>query len=159
MKNRKLINRISGILGIIVLILIIFAIYNHIYPLTWGLHGEVNKELLTGDAIHGYDPVAYFTENKAVKGNENIHYGYEDATWYFSSQENLELFKSDPGKYSPQFGGYCAFAVSRGFSADSDPEAFEIIEGKLYLCADGNVKELWLKERESEIQNAQGNWK
>lgn len=159
MINRKLVNGISAILGIVVLILIFFAIYNHIYPLSWGIHGNVNKALMSGEAIHGYDPVAYFTENNAVKGNENLSFGYNDAIWFFSTEENLDLFKSDPEKYSPQFGGYCAFAVSKGYSADSDPEAFEIIDGKLYLCNDQDVKEEWLKNSESEIQKAEENWR
>ena len=159
MRSKKFINRISAILGIIVMLLIVFAIYNHIYPLSWGLHGKVNKGLLSGEAIHGYDPVAYFTELRAVKGNENISFGYNDATWYFASQENLDLFKSDPEKYSPQFGGYCSFAVSKGYSADSDPETFEIIEGKLYLCAEPDIKEDWLKEGKTAIDIAYENWK
>ncbi|MEZ4824289.1 MAG: YHS domain-containing (seleno)protein [Ignavibacteria bacterium] len=123
------------------------------------MHGKVNKGLLSGEAIHGYDPVAYFTELRAVKGNENISFGYNDATWYFASQENLDLFKSDPEKYSPQFGGYCSFAVSKGYSADSDPETFEIIDGKLYLCAEPDIKEDWLKEGKTAIDIAYENWK
>lgn len=159
MKNRKIINTISTVLGIFVLLLIVYAIYSHVYPLSWGIHSKVNRGLLSGDAINGYDPVAYFTEKKAVKGNENLTFGYNDATWYFSSEENLDLFKSDPAQYSPQFGGYCAFAVRKGFSGDSDPEAFDIIEDKLYLCADTDVKEQWLNEGASGIQKAQENWK
>lgn len=159
MKNRKIINTISTVLGIFVLILIVYAIYSHVYPLSWGIHSKVNRGLLSGDAINGYDPISYFTEKKAVKGNENLTFGYNDATWYFSSEENLNLFKSDPAKYSPQFGGYCALAVSKGFSGDSDPEAFEIIEGKLYLFADTDFKDKWLNQGASGIQIAMENWK
>ncbi|HMR39322.1 MAG TPA: YHS domain-containing (seleno)protein [Ignavibacteria bacterium] len=159
MRSKKLLNRISAILGIIVLILIAFAFYNHIFPLSWGLHGKVNKGIVSGEAIHGYDPVAYFTELKAVKGNSNFSFGYNNATWYFTSQENLDLFKSDPDKYLPQYGGYCSFAVSKGFSADSDPETFDIIDGKLYLCAEPDIKNEWLKEGKAGIEKANENWK
>ncbi|MEZ4691926.1 MAG: YHS domain-containing (seleno)protein [Ignavibacteria bacterium] len=103
------------------MLLIVFAIYNHIYPLS-GLHGKVNKGLLSGEAIHGYDPVAYFTELRAVKGMKIFHSDIMMPYGIFASQENLDLFKSDPEKYSPQFGGYCSFAVSKGYSADSDPK-------------------------------------
>src|SRR5688572_2151037 len=76
-----------------------------------------------GKAIRGYDPVAYYTEGKPIKGNDMLMYQWKNANWYFSSQQNLDLFKSDPDKYSPQYGGYCAFGLSNGYKAPTDPHA------------------------------------
>ena len=78
---------------------------------------------LSDKAIRGYDTVAYFTENKPVKGAEEFSYEYKGAQWLFSSAENLELFKAEPEKYAPQYGGYCAYAVSKGSTAPIKPES------------------------------------
>src|SRR5436190_21093437 len=74
-------------------------------------------------AIQGYDPVAYFKQSKPVKGIRSISYRWNEATWYFSSEENLNAFKKSPEKYAPQYGGYCAFGTSRGYKAPTKPEA------------------------------------
>jgi YHS domain-containing protein len=103
--------------------------------------------------------VAYFTRQKAVKGETKIAYKWKGATWHFSSTENLDLFKSTPEKYAPQFGGYCAYAVSKGFTANSDPEAFKIINGKLYLCADEKILQKWLGGGEESMKKSEKNWK
>ncbi len=109
-------------------------------------------------AIRGYDTVAYFTEGKAVEGDEKFSTEYTQATWLFSSQQNLNLFKADPEKYAPQYGGYCAYAVSQNTTASIKPELFTIHEGKLYLNYSNSVNEKWLADKENFIVDADNNW-
>ncbi|MBC7936521.1 MAG: YHS domain-containing protein [Rhizobacter sp.] len=113
-----------------------------------------NKE----GAIRGYDAVAYFTEGKAVKGNQPFIYNWNGSDWLFSSQANLDLFKADPVKYAPQFGGYCAYGVSENHQSPTDPAAFTIVEEKLYLNYSSKVKELWMKNRDERIKQANIYW-
>jgi YHS domain-containing protein len=109
-------------------------------------------------AIRGYDPVAYFTSGKPVKGNKQFLVIYKEATWYFSSKQNADLFKSSPEKYMPQYGGYCAYGLADGHKAPTDPDAWTIAEGKLYLNYDKDVKQLWLKKQKEYIITANKNW-
>ena len=119
---------------------------------------EVYFDRRAGAAIRGYDPVAYFTENKAVKGNKEFSYEYKGANWIFSSQENLDTFTLAPEKYAPQYGGYCAYAVSNGSTASSKPEFFTIHEGKLYLNFSKTVYKKWLKKKDDYIKSADIEW-
>lgn len=109
-------------------------------------------------AIKGYDTVAYFTENKAVKGDSDFTYEWKDANWKFSSRENLELFKADPEKYAPQYGGYCAYAVSQNDTAGIDPKQFTVLNGKLYLNYNKSINNKWLKDRDNYIDKADEYW-
>ena len=109
-------------------------------------------------AIKGYDTVAYFTQNKAVKGKSKYSVEFQGATWLFASQENLDLFKSDPEKFSPQYGGYCAYAVSQGETAPIKPELFTIHDGKLYLNYNKKINDKWSDSKESFIKEADENW-
>ena len=86
-----------------------------------------------GKAIKGYDPVAYFTEGKPVEGSSDFTAEFDGATWYFASAQNRDAFVADPDKYAPQYGGYCAYAVANGSTAKIDPEAWSVVDGKLYL--------------------------
>ena len=110
-------------------------------------------------AIHGYDPVAYFSESKPVLGNDQYTFVWNDAVWKFSSQKNLDTFKFDPEKYAPQFGGYCAYGMSQGYKAPIKPEAFTIVDEKLYLNYNLEVKTMWMKEQQVRIAKANENWK
>ena len=112
----------------------------------------------SGKAIRGYDPVSYFTEAKPVKGNEKFGYKWNNATWYFASQQNLDLFKINPEKYAPQYGGYCAFGLSNGYKAPTDADAWTIDNGKLYLNYNKDVREEWNKERKQRIEKGDKNW-
>ncbi|MCG8577013.1 MAG: hypothetical protein MI810_19185 [Flavobacteriales bacterium] len=150
-------------IGLITLVIVLvagftFAKVKRISPLSWG-HKEVNKPMFSDQAINGYDAVAYWTENKAVAGNENFTFSWKDAEWSFSSEENQKLFSENPEKYAPQYGGYCAFAVSKGFTANPDPEAFEIIDDKLYFFADEGVKADWKSDLNGNRQKSNTNWK
>src|SRR5262245_30541019 len=88
-----------------------------------------------GVAIRGYDTVGYFTDAKAVKGSDAFSYEWLGATWHFASAEHRDLFAADPVKYAPQYGGYCSGAMVDGFTANANPEAWRIVDGKLYLNA------------------------
>lgn len=109
-------------------------------------------------AIQGYDPVAYFKESKPVKGKADLTYTWKQATWHFSSQQNLEDFKANPEKFAPQFGGYCAYGMSEGHKAPTSPDAWTVLDDKLYLNYNKNVRELWNKDRAGNIEKATKNW-
>lgn len=109
-------------------------------------------------AIDGTDPVAYFKEQKPVAGNPEFNYEWMGATWHFSSAENRDLFTQNPEQYAPQYGGYCAKAVSEGSIAPTSPDAWTIYEGKLYLNYDKNVQAQWQKDIPGNIAKADKNW-
>jgi len=114
--------------------------------------------LFSSEAIKGYDTVAYFTENKPVKGKSDFSTEYNEATWLFSSQENLDLFLANPEMYAPQYGGYCAYAVSQGSTASIKPELFTIHDGKLYLNYNEKINNKWNANKEAFISDADKNW-
>jgi YHS domain-containing protein len=109
-------------------------------------------------AVGGYDPVAYFTENKPVKGNSKISADYKGAKWYFSSAENRDKFVAAPTQYEPQYGGYCAWAVSQGKTASGDPKFWKVVNNKLYLNYDADVQKKWETNIPDFIQKANANW-
>ncbi len=109
-------------------------------------------------AVSGYDPVAYFTAGKPVEGAKAFEYKYKDATWRFASAENLAAFKADPAKYAPQYGGYCAWAVSQGYTAKGDARNWKIVDGKLYLNYNTSVQKKWEADIPGFIASANTNW-
>lgn len=119
---------------------------------------NLNKSL----AIEGYDPVSYFTVQKAVKGNATWASNYNGVIYYFSSQQNLNLFKTNPSKYEPQFGGWCAYAMGNtGEKVEVDPETFKILNGKLYLFYNKlftNTLKSWNKNENKLLNQANANW-
>lgn len=112
-----------------------------------------------GLAIKGFDAVAYFAVDNAVKGNAKYEYVWNGAKWLFSSEENMKKFQADPETYAPQFGGYCSFAVSEGYTADGDPEAWKVVDGKLYLNYNKKVREKWEQNQNERIEKGASNWK
>jgi YHS domain-containing protein len=120
--------------------------------------GEVNTTYFGNKAIEGYDPVAYFKEKKPVEGKDAYSHEWNDAKWLFSSAENLKLFKENPEKYAPQYGGYCAYAVAKGKTAGIDPDQWTIVDGKLYLNYSASVNKKWLGKRDQFIIDADKNW-
>jgi YHS domain-containing protein len=110
------------------------------------------------NAISGYDAVAYFTQGKPIKGDKKFSANYKGATWFFASAANRDSFLKDPEKYAPQFGGYCAWAVSQGYTASADPEAWKIVNGKLYLNYDKSIQAKWEKEIPKNINSGDKNW-
>ena len=112
-----------------------------------------------GIAIKGYDPVAFFTEKKAMVGDQNIVFDWSGSQWRFISKENLELFKMNPEKYAPQYGGYCAYGVSENHKSPTDPNAWTVVGNKLYLNYSLKVKELWSTDIPGRINKADENWR
>lgn len=110
-------------------------------------------------ALNGYDTVAYFTDNKAVEGNAKFVTKYKNADWYFASQQHLDMFLADPEKYAPQYGGYCAWAISaQNDFASAAPSQWAIVDGKLYLNYDGGIKRKWALDPAFHIKQADINW-
>ena len=112
----------------------------------------------SGKAIKGYDPVAYFTDSKPVMGYDSLSLAWSNATWHFASRKNLDLFRNNPEKYAPQYGGYCAYGLSNGYKAQTDPQAWTIENGKLYLNYNLQVRGEWNKNRKERIEKADKNW-
>lgn len=114
-------------------------------------------------ALQGYDPVAYFTQKKAVKGKKEIASTYEGVTYYFTSQANKAIFAKNPSGYEPQYGGWCAFAMGDyGKKVEVDPETFKILDGKLYLFYNAyfnNTLKSWNKDETNLKKKADANWK
>ncbi len=113
-------------------------------------------------AIQGYDPVTYFKENKAVKGKIELSVSYQGITYYFSSEENKDLFVKNPATYEPQYGGWCAYAMGKsGEKVEIDPSTFKILNGKLYLFFNkyfNNTLKSWNKDEASLRTKADTNW-
>lgn len=118
----------------------------------------INQSFLSGVAIEGYDPVAYFTDGKPVEGSSDHSYDWMGAEWHFANADNLEKFKAEPEKYAPAYGGYCAWAVSQGYTAEIDPEAWKIVDGQLYLNYNKDIQTRWAKDIPGNIEKADRNW-
>ncbi|MGB5324031.1 MAG: YHS domain-containing (seleno)protein [Pseudomonadales bacterium] len=118
----------------------------------------MNTTLFGNLAIEGYDPVAYFQLDQAVKGAQKFEYQWQGATWRFSSEQNRSLFEANPGYYAPQYGGYCAYAVAQNKTAGIDPEQFTIENDKLYLNYNAKIRKKWLENRAMFIEQADSNW-
>lgn len=116
-----------------------------------------------GIAIQGYDPVAYFKQNKAVKGKKDLAVYYQGITYYFSNTENKEEFKKNPQQYEPQYGGWCAYAMgAKGEKVEIDPGTFKITNGKLYLFYNkffNNTLKDWNKDENNLRAKADVNWR
>ena len=109
-------------------------------------------------AIHGYDPVAYFTVGKATKGKGDIEHVWRDARWQFASAGNRDLFTANPERYAPKYGGYCAGGMAVGEYADIDPEAWTIVDGRLFFNYSKDYRTVWRISPESHIIYADYNW-
>ncbi len=155
---KKKILKISGLtLLLLITGIFVFAKVNRVTPLAWNSK-QINQPMFSDVAINGYDAVAYFSDKKAIKGDESINYTWNDATWLFSNGENKRTFASNPEQYLPEYGGFCAFAVSKGFTANTDPNSFTFINGKLYMFADENVKNDWMNNQPDNLATSDSNW-
>lgn len=119
---------------------------------------KINTTFFGNLAVEGYDTVAYFTEHKALKGNPDYETEWKGAKWRFVSQNNLRLFKNSPEKYAPQYGGYCAYAVSQNKTASIEPQLFTIHRNKLYLSYSPEVNKKFQANRDLYIKKADTNW-
>jgi YHS domain-containing protein len=112
----------------------------------------------SGLALKGYDPVAYFTENRPVMGNSQFVSTFNGARYQFASAANKSAFDANPSKYEPQFGGYCAYAASEGHTAKIEPDAFEVLNGRLLLQYDRDVREKFNQDPQGRLKKADANW-
>jgi len=111
-----------------------------------------------GAAITGYDAVSYFRDGGPVQGQPDIAVMWKGATWRFASQENREAFELNPRAYAPRFGGYCAYAMAYGELTSTDPMAWKIVGGRLYLTHSLEIEKMWLTDTTGFIQKAEKNW-
>ena len=109
-------------------------------------------------AVRGYDVVAYYTESRPVEGKRSLVHNWNGAEWRFASTANRDLFAANPEKYAPQYGGWCAWAVSQGYTASIDPEAWRIVDGKLYLNYSKSVQQQWMQDVKGNISKGNRNW-
>lgn len=119
---------------------------------------EINSSLIGGVAIEGTDAVAYFTEGKPVKGSSEFAHRWKGAEWRFKTAANRDAFAAQPEKYAPRFGGYCAWAVSQGYTAGIDPEAWTIHAGRLYLNYSKDIQAKWSQDIPGNIAKGEENW-
>lgn len=123
---------------------------------TPGFAGEYFER--DGAAIGGYDPIAYFTERKPVKGSPEFHADYQGSMFHFVSATHRDVFTADPQKFAPQYGGYCAFGMAKGYKASIDPAAFTVVGDKLYLNYSERVRLQWISDIPGYIRKADTNW-
>ena len=118
---------------------------------------EINATI-TGLALRGYDPVAYFTDGMPVQGDFAITAQHDGATYRFASEEHKQLFLKDPAKYLPEYGGFCAFGTAKGVKVDGDPTVWKIVDNKLYLNLAPAVAERWKQDIAGNIKTANEKW-
>lgn len=110
-------------------------------------------------AVHGFDPVAYFTMNKAMLGDAAFSTEYKEGTYRFASEANKMMFMKDPESYLPQYGGYCAYGTAKGKKFDGDPRLFKVVDGKLYFNLNPVVYKKWQEDPQGYIKTANENWR
>lgn len=111
-----------------------------------------------GAALAGHDPVAYFTEGKPVPGDAAMTHAHKGSTFRFSSAANRDAFAANPDRYAPQYGGYCAYGLTRGYKAATDPASFAVVDGKLYLNYNREVQTAWSADAKGNIVKADAKW-
>ena len=126
-----------------------FAGAKRISPMSWGWYGQINAP--GGVAIDGYGPVAYHQSGGPTKGDGKYAVEWRGARWHFATAENRALFESNHEKYAPQFGGFCAYAASTGFTAKTEPTAWRIEQGRLYLFNEEGVRDKWVSELKEDV--------
>ncbi|WP_276978773.1 YHS domain-containing (seleno)protein [Flavobacterium filum] len=133
-----------------------------VIALFWWIEKDKNLEekiySSNGIALNGYDMVDLVDHTTLQKGKKGLAYTYQNAEWHFSSPENLNTFKRHPEQYIPQYGGYCAYGMSKGYKAPTEIETWTKVEGKLYLNYNQDVKKNWVNNRDTFIQQADTNW-
>ncbi|MGA2248357.1 MAG: YHS domain-containing (seleno)protein [Verrucomicrobiota bacterium] len=112
----------------------------------------------SGVAIQGYDPVAFFKDHKPVKGDPKFLSKHDGAIYYFATKEHKDLFKENPAKYEPEFGGYCAYGVSRNKLVEVDIDAFQIVDGRLLMQYSRGVRDDFNKDSKGNLAKADANW-
>jgi YHS domain-containing protein len=129
-----------------------------LFALPAAAKSPVNKTLLGGTAVKGYDVVAYFEDGRALEGSSDFEVEWHGATWRFASAEHRDRFAADPQRYAPQYGGYCAYGMAKGKAVGIDPQAWTIVDGKLYLNYSKKVQALWEQDVPGYVARADANW-
>ena len=111
-----------------------------------------------GAAMAGYDPVSYFQGDIPVQGRPEISVTWKGAEWHFASLENRALFEANPRAFAPQFGGYCSYAMAQGLLKGTDPGAWQVVDGRLYLTYSPEIERKWREDQVQYIHQAEGNW-
>lgn len=132
-------------LGIVLLMLMSFAVL---------ANAPIETGTFNNKAIYGYDPIAYWTENKAAKGSDEYVFEWRGAQWYFKNQANMDMFIANPEKFAPQYGGYCAFAMADDNLVGIDEDAFTIYQDKLYLNYSKRIAKRWREDKDYFIGEA-----
>ena len=112
----------------------------------------------SGLALRGYDPVAYFTAGKPVKGSKQHSLTHGGGTYYFSSAANKSAFEGNPGKYLPEYGGFCSYGAASNYKVDGDPKVWNIVDGKLYLNINKSIDKAWNRKQSFYIKQADKKW-
>lgn len=136
--------------------LIVLAVMLLLCTAADGMAAEKSPE--SGTAIKGYDTVAYFLIGKAEKGHQSLSWPWHNLIWHFQNKKHLELFKTNPEKYAPQYDGFCAWAMTEKRKAVTDPEVWKIVDDKLYLNCSLSAYEKWKKDIPGNIKKADANW-
>lgn len=155
----KKILRITGlVIALIATVLYGFAKSNHISKISMDFHSKVNQSTFDHIAMEEYDVVSYYSLKEPVLGTKEFSVEWNNATWLFENQNNANKFENDPEKYAPEFGGYCGYAVSTGFTASPDPLVYTINKGNLYLFSETKVKTEFFADSTLMIE-ATTNWR
>jgi len=125
-----------------------------------GMAGEATRVNKGSDnvAIKGYDPVAYFTKGQPMKGRPDMAYSWNGANWHFADESHRDMFAGSPERYAPQFGGFCSMALTRGEIKTIDPEAWRVIDGKLYLSFSKRGRGKFGEDTHANIKKAEESW-
>lgn len=142
----------------LVLLLVAAAAGGFLILRSMGLFASAPVYANADGAIGGYDPVAYFTQGQAVAGSPEFTHTWNGASWRFASAAHRDAFAAEPDQYAPQFGGYCAKAISDNYTARGDGAVWAVVDGKLYLNFDENVAQQWSADRARRIADAERNW-
>jgi hypothetical protein len=140
------------------LLLALFGAALGLLPAAQAKEAPIYTGTFSNTAVGGYDPVAYFTDHRPVKGDKRFALSHAGAEWLFVTAENRDRFAAQPQRYAPQYGGYCAWAVSQGYTASGDPQFWKIVDDKLYLNYDASVQMKWERDIPGFIAKANQNW-
>jgi YHS domain-containing protein len=128
--------------------------------LTIAAHGAFAGEFFEADgyALHGYDPVAYFDADQPAMGSKKYAFTYKGSRFLFASEQNLRKFAANPEAYAPQYRGFCALGTANGYKVSTQPDAYKVVDGKLYLNHDRKVLDIWKQDEAGNIDRADHNW-
>jgi len=151
-RQKTTVSQFISQIGLIVALLMVSA---HAYA----AKDPIYTSFLSNKAVGGYDVVSYFQgDGMPTKGQKQFKHEFKGADWHFSSQENLDLFKQEPEKYAPQYGGYCAYAIASNETVKGDPLEYHIHEDKLYLNINAKYKKIWVGDKLNFINKGDANW-